>query len=194
MIILLIFWSFALDAQTELIRTIVLINGLPYMVDVTEEGDILEIYQNVPEYFSSTSGHENLVQQYSKDLKPQIASITFFEKQEEPVPSFSEENSQPIILGNNQYIGFSPERAILLAAAVDQIRLISESFQRGEIRNISITSYHIDTYRSRSLARNRASAIKGLLEAFGMPKSLITARNIDVTPDAKLDFLKVEFY
>ena len=191
--ILLLLTSGLLKGQDDLIRTIVLINGLPFMVDVTAEGDITEIYQNVPEYFSSRTDHNSLVQKYSNNPEPQVTSIVFFEKEEEPIPSFTEENKRPIEYGNNQYIGFSPDRALLLKNAVDQIRRIADGYRNNEIGAISVTSYHRASYRSRALARNRAKAIKDLLGAFGMPASLIQTRTTVITPGSKVDFVQVAF-
>ena len=192
MIFFLIF-STCLNAQEEPIRTIVLINGDAHMVDVAENGDLIAIYQKIERYFSLGESDRTIMARLSKTAEAEDANITFFEKEEEPVPSYTEENKKPIILGSSQYLGFSPQRALLLRKAVDQVRIISESYRAGDIQSIAITSYQENNYRSRSLARNRAKAIKDLLGAFGVPDSIISTRNIDVTPESKLDFVQVSF-
>lgn len=179
--------------QETPIRTIVLINGKPFMADLTEKGDLIEIFQKVDNYFTTRESHNAMVTRLSKIATPQASQIVFFEKEEEPVLSFSAENTRPITYGNSQYIGFSPGRALLLKAAVDQIRRISDSYRKGEIQSISVTSFQNPSFRSRSLARNRAKAIRDLLGSFGVPNSVVQTQNIKVTPDAKVDFVQVKF-
>ena len=182
-----------LTSQAESQKAIVLINGSPYLVDVTEKGNILTIYQEVQNFFTSSASPKSLLASASANAVKQSGGFVFFENEEEPVPSFSVENEQPITYGNDQYIGFSPERALLLKKAVDQIRRISEAVGDGTIRQIKITSFHKDTFRSRSLARNRASAIKDLLGAFGVSNAIIDVVQNKGEEGTKFDFVEVSF-
>jgi len=109
------------------------------------------------------------------------------------VPSFDEENKAPILTGQTQYLGFSPDKAILTATAVDQIRKISDQHQAGQIDDIFIVSYHLDSYRSRAIARNRARGIKELLGAFGTPRAQVDFEIRDASIGTKIDFVQVSF-
>ncbi len=182
-----------LNAQEDPVRTIVLINGNAHLVDVAVNGDLVAIYQRVEGLFTSGESTTSIIDRLSKDQPAPSGQIVFFEKEEEPIPSFSEENKQPIITGSSQYIGFSPERALLLNTAVDQIRKIADQFEVGVVQSITVISYHLDNYRSRSLARNRAKAIKDLLMAFGVNGLNISTLTSAVSPDSKLDFVQVKF-
>jgi len=144
-------------------------------------------------YFDTKESHQSIVTRLSKNAEPSGESIVLFEKQEEPQPSYTEENKAPILSGQSQYIGFSPDKAILTKAAVDQIRLIADQFQAGQIGQIQIVSYHVDSYRSRSLARNRGRGIKELLGAFGTSRSKVTFEVRDASVGTKIDFVQVLF-
>ena len=180
-------------AQDEPFKAIVLINGVAYLVDVTPKGDITTTYQKVENYFQSQESHASIMRRMLKDPQPQGEGIAFYDKEVEPVPSFTDENKRPIDVGNDQFIGFSPGRALLLKIAVDQIRKIGNSYRNKDISSISITSFYNDNYRSRSLARNRAKAINDLLIAFGVSQNQIFTNSILGGPDAKVDFVNIGF-
>jgi len=181
------------NGQEDSFKEVILINGTAYLAELTPKGDILQTYQKIDNYFSSTESHKNLVTRLSRNPEPSGISIILYESEQEPIPSFTAENKKPVTTENDQYIGFSPDRALLLKAAVDQIRRIAKSHRDGGIALTSITSYHIDDYRSRSLARNRAKAIKDLLHAFGVKKDVVSFSLDTVSPDTKVDFVRLSF-
>jgi len=185
--------SSILPAQSSQVRTVVLINGVPYMVDISPRGDILQRYQRVDDYFTAKESHESIVPRLSQEPTITGSSIVLYEKEEEPIPSFTEENKLPILSGASQYIGFSPDKAVLTKAAVDQIRTIADQHQEGQINNIQIVSYHVDSYRSRSIARNRARGIKELLGAFGTSRDKVGFEIRDASVGTKVDFVVVTF-
>jgi len=158
------------SAQSS-VRTVVLINGEPYLAEVSTNGDILQRYQKVDNYFSTKESHGSIVSRLSKQAQPTGEPIVLFEKEAEPVPSYTEENKAPILTGESQYIGFSPDKAILTKSAVD----------------------HVDSYRSRSLARNRARGIKELLGAFGTTRNKVNFEIRDASFGTKVDFVQVVF-
>jgi len=185
--------SVSVGAQNTSKKAVVLINGKAFLVDVTPKGNITTTYQRIDNYFSTSESHDLLVDRLSKTAEPTDSKIVFFEKENEPIPSFSEENKVNIDIGTQQYIGFSPERALLQKAGVDQIRKVAKSYRSRRISNINITSYHADNYRSRSLARNRVQAIKDLLHAFGVALSSISTQTLLGNADTKVDFVNISF-
>ncbi len=192
-IICILLLGFTAGAQKASKKAVVLINGTPYLADVTPDGNITTTYQRINSYFASSESTANMVSRLSKIAEPTDSQIVFFEKEEEPVPSYTKENKVAILTGAEQYIGFSPDRALLQKAGVDQIRKISESYRAKAISSINVTSYHIGNYRSKSLARNRGNAVKDLLNAFGVSSSSISTQTQQGTSDTKVNFIHVTF-
>ncbi len=192
-IILLLGLCINISAQDQPIRTVVLIDGVPFLTDISTNGDILQKYQRIDDYFSTRESHNSLVSRLSERPEPAGESIVLFDKEVEPQPSFTEENKAPILTGENQYLGFSPDKAILTKNAVDQIRQIADQYQNGQINDIFVVSYHLDTYRTRAIARNRAKGIKELLSSFGMPRGKIDFEIRDASVGTKIDFVQVSF-
>jgi len=182
------------DNDNDPQKAIVLINGVAYLVDVTPKGSIIATYQKIDNYFNTSESHNSLLTRLSKgSISEDSKSIVFYEKEAEPVKSFASENNAPILTGNSHYIGFSPSRAILKKTAVDQIRKIAKSYEHGNLTNILIQSYHQDSYKSRSLARNRANAISDLLKAFGVPQHVVTKETPYGGPNTKADYVGINF-
>ena len=192
-IICIFLFVFTASAQKASKKAVVLINGTPYLVDVTPKGNITNTYQRINDYFSTSESDANMISRLSKIAEPTDIKIAFFEKEEEPVPSFTAENKVPINISAEQYIGYSPGRALLQKEGVDQIRKIAKAYRAKTISSIRITSYYLDTYRSRSLAQNRAEAIEDLLSAFGVTKSKISIQTLQGGSDTKIDFVHVTF-
>lgn len=180
-------------SQSSTVRTVVLIDGIPYLADISTSGDILQQYQRIDDYFTTRESHNSIVSKLSERPEPTGESIVLFEKEKDPQPSFTQENKAPILTGESQYLGFSPDKAILTKSAVDQIRKIADQHPDGQIDNIFIVSYHIDSYRSRAIARNRARGIQELLVAFGAPRSQIDYEIRDASVGTKVDFVQVSF-
>lgn len=183
----------SVHAQEAPIKAVVLINGAAHLVDVSRDGNISNVYQRIDNYFTTKEGHASIVKRLSKDAQPDGSQIAFFNKEEEPLPSFTEENKLPVKIDGQQYIGFSPGRALLQKAGVDQIRKIAKGYRNGGISAIRIDSYYEDNYRSKSLARNRAQAIKDLLQAFGMPEVNIATSTAQGSIEVKVDFVQLSF-
>lgn len=192
-ILFFLIYSFSANGQEELQKAIVLINGTAHLVDVSRNGDIVEIYQSIENYFTTQESHKSILTRLSKDPNASGKEIVLFEQEREPVPTFKNENTKPVEVGNDQYIEFSPGRALLRKLGVDQVRRITKNYQSGSIRKIDIVSYHDGTFRSKALARNRASAIQDLMIAFGVSKSDIGKSNTQGSKDTKLDYLRVSF-
>ncbi len=195
LLILLVFGVSATNAwsQSSTVRSVVLIDGIPFLADISSSGDILQKFQRIDDYFSTQESHNSIVSRLSESPQPAGESIVLFEKQKEPVPTFTEENKAPILTGENQYLGFSPDKAILTKSAVDQIRKIADQHQEGQINDIFIISYHLDSYRSRAIARNRARGVKELLGAFGTPRGQVDFEIRDASIGTKIDFVQVSF-
>lgn len=163
----------AYSIQAGPLKAIVLINGEAYLVDVDKEGNILATYQHIRNYFSTNESHESILARLSKEASGDSRSIVFYEKQEEYKAPFAEENKAPVEAGNAQYIGFSPGQALLNKSAVDQIRRIAKAHSEGKLESISMVSFYEPSFRSRSIARNRADGIRDLLKAFGFDSNFI---------------------
>jgi Outer membrane protein and related peptidoglycan-associated (lipo)proteins len=176
------------------IRTIVLINGRPTLVDVTPKGNITAIFQGVTDYFTSSASHETLVAKASSIKEPSRGSLLAYEAETDPTPTYESDNSRSVLVGATQYIGFSPRRALLLDNAVIQIRNIAKSYKENDIGSIVMLSFHQGEYRSRALARNRAKAIKDLLGAYGMPAHLIKAEQARADGQTKTEYVQMTFY
>ena len=192
-VLLLAFLSICGRAQDDVMKAIVLINGDAFLVDVLENGDITTIYQEVKNYFKSGESHESMMRRLVPGARSKEGNLVFYEKEAEPVPSFTKENKRKIVTGNQQYIGFSPNKALLLKPAVDQIRKIAEAYTSSSIQVIDISSYHDNSYRTKALARNRAKAIKDLLVAFGVKPSAIGTSEFAGGKDTKIDFVQLQF-
>lgn len=184
---------FLANSQQETKKAIVLINGDAHLVDVSPKGDIVKTYQKIDNYFSLKESPSQLIARFANVPAIENSSITFFESEDEPTPTFTVENKAPVVIGNDQYLGFSPGRAVLQKKAVDQIRKISKAYRNGDIQTIHATAYYSDNYRSRSLSRNRAKAIKDLLIAFGLPANMIQTKTVLGTSDVKIDYVNISF-
>ncbi len=158
-------------------RTIVLINGTAHIVDLSTNGSILAQYQSIPDYFNSTKTNEQIIAEYETKGLNNLGQIELYtDYNQGKMPELSSFKKSEIVLDENkQYIAFSRGRAILNQKAVDQIRLISDAYQRNEIREIIINSYHDDSVRQRILAKNRSKAISDLLNTFG-----VQSKNIQI--------------
>ncbi len=175
-------------------KAIVLINGEAYLVDVTPKGLITATYQKISNYFTTSESHQNMLVRLSGgQLNETGDKIVFYEKESEPLPSFQSENQQSLTAEAQRFIGFSPGKAVLNKGAVDYIREIAQGYKNGQITLVKINALYINSYRSRSLARNRAHAIRGLLGAFGVPMNIIISDTLLAGAESKLDFVQISF-
>lgn len=181
------------SSQSESRKSIALINGVAHLVDVAPNGDLLEIFQSIDDYFTSPESHQQILKKLVSNAVPQGKSIVLFEEEKEFEPSFTKENKEPVKVGNEQYVAFSPDKAILQKPAVDQIRKIAQNYRTGGVNTIIINSFAKDSYRSRSLSRNRAKAIHDLLVAFGVSRRIISSKSVTGSNGTKIDFVQISF-
>lgn len=193
LLIFLILNCTQINSQSESSKSIALINGVAHLVEVAPNGDLLEIYQSIDDYFTSPESHQEILRKLSPGAVSQGKSIILFEDEQEFIPSFTKENKEPVKVGNEQYVAFSPDKAILQKPAVDQIRKIARNFKAGGVKNITINSFAKDSYRSRALSRNRAKAIQDLLVAFGVSNKIINSNSVPGGIGTKIDFVQILF-
>ncbi len=180
-----------LSGQNDVKRSIILVNGVAHIADLTTNGSIVAQYQAIPNYFDNqlsdeqiianaeTQGLENggSLELYADNLDTDVPDITSFRRIDA-----DKANSK-------QYIAFSRDRALLNRQAVDQIRTISDAYTAGQITQVTINSYHKDDIKSRTLAENRSKAIMDLLSTFGVDKSAIQVNLPYGTEDENLYFV-----
>ncbi len=162
--VLALVFTISMIWSQEPFKAIVLINGDPFIVDLAGNGSILVRYQRVPDYFSSTTSDLAIIDQYSRQGLIAEQGLDFYREQIDSPSAATTE-----VMTGEQYIEFSQNRAVLNREAVDQVRAISDAFQEGRFRTVTIVSYHHDTLGSRTLAQNRSKAIADLLNTFGVP-------------------------
>lgn len=185
----------SVEAQ-KVIRSIILINGEPYIADLTSNGSVLDRYQKVPEYFTSQLNDEQIIAMAEKKGLISEGTIELYAESldSEDIPSLSEFRPDiESITASKQYIAFTRNRAILNQKAVDQIRAISDAYQAGNLSSVIINAYHMDTESSRILARNRGNAITDLLITFGMPQSNIEINMPYGNQDDQLYYVYLSF-
>ena len=152
-------------------RSIILINGEPFIADISVNGSIVAKYQNVPDYFTNNLDDQQIIARAEKKGLLAGGSIELYADnlEDDKIPdinSFKKLSADPA--DKKQYIAFSRGRAILNRVSVDQIRAISDAYTAKKISSITINAYHKDTEESRILASNRGNAISRLLNTFGV--------------------------
>jgi hypothetical protein len=165
-----LFTFFDLIGQNN-IRSIVLINGEPFIADLSVNGSIVAKYQNVPDYFTNGLDDQQIIALAEKKGLISGGSLELYTDNldDDKIPDISTfKNISTEPSNNKQYIAFSRGRAILNRVSVDQIRAISDAYTENKISSITINAYHKDTEESRILAANRGNAISRLLSTFGV--------------------------
>ena len=153
----LILSLFAFSASANIIadddynRTIILIDGDPYLVDLDDEGDLVDAIVPVPEYFVSEASHAVLVDRRSEDYASELANI------------------------KSRLLIFSEDSALIDQVAVDHVRDLARLYSKGYINEINIGAAHADTDQDEALAAHRISAVYHLLRDFGVQEEDITA-------------------
>ena len=133
-------------------KTIILINGAPFLVDINEEGRIIQNYLLVQDYFVSNESHENLVEKAEEEYEDEIA-----------------------MLNNSRLIIFDETSALLNEAAIDNIRDLANLYNRGTLQNINITAGHVENEDDGITVDDRINAISQMLEDFGVKEGDISA-------------------
>ena len=150
-------------------KTIILINGSAFLVDMNVEGKIVTNYLMIEDYFTSNDTHETLIEKASK-----IYDLEFG------------------ILERSKLIIFAEGSSLLDDSAVDNIRRLSTLFVKSPSQNINITFGQSENKESNILSENRVSAIRQLLKDFGVKEG-------DMSTDVKIyrselpnQFVKIE--
>lgn len=180
----------------KLVRSIILINGEPYIADLTVNGSVVDRYQKVPDYFNSNLKDEQIIAIAEKKGLISEGNIELYADKldNDDIPSLNSfRPSFDDISDNKQYIAFSRNRAILNQQAVDQIRNISDAYQSGKVSKVTVNAYHFDTEASRILARNRGNAITDLLVTFGLPETNIEVNMPYGKEDDQLYYVYLSF-
>ena len=159
--------------------TIILINGEPYLVELSEDAHIVSVIQPVPYYFSSELTHEEIV----ADLKNQLKL--------KKLGAFA--NTDVNVLDNAEFVEFMPDRALLDKIAVDRIRRIAEDFANGSISHIQLSILYQNTSSSQLLTDNRITSVKDMLVDFGVDGNAISiAKDLKAELSAN-PYVKIEY-
>ncbi len=152
-----------------LIKTIILINGTPFLVDLDEEGDVVRNYVMVADYFDSLESHESIVSRMSTEYEAEMAHL---------------QHSRLII--------FPEDLALLNDTAVDNIRDVARLYSKGFLQNINITASHDDDNSDEALANYRVDAVYQLLTDFGVEEGDISADMKIYKSDVPNQFVKID--
>lgn len=174
--IVLLFAYAASSYAQGTVRSIILVNGEPFIADLTVNGSVVAKYQKVPDYFTNGLDDKAIIANAERQGLKSEGSIELYADNldDAPIPALSEFRSiSDDNIDSKQYVAFSRGRAILNRQSVDQIRAISDAYQTGQISEVVINAYHNDTEQSRILAKNRGKAISDLMTTFGMSPTSI---------------------
>jgi len=146
--------AFSIDSHIgdNLKKTIILINGAPFLVEVNEEGKVVYNYLPVHDYFVSNESHDNLVEKAEEKYEEELA-----------------------LLSNSRLIIFDETSSLLNESAVDNIRELAKLYNRGVLQNINITAGHVEKENDEITADDRINAISQLLSDFGVKEGDISA-------------------
>lgn len=167
--------------------TIILINGTPHLVNLDDEGHILEIIQTVPYYFESDLTHEEimdgLLKQKNQDQK------SFYASNEDRFIAPEEVD----ILETAEFIRFISGKALLDRVAVNRIRQISNDYANGGVSNINLNIIYENTTISELLTDNRLASVRDLLIAFGVNEYDISTQkdlreNLNSNPFVRINY------
>ena len=145
------FNAFANPAN-DLNRTIILIDGIPFLVDLDVEGGVIEHLAAVPNYFKSPESHEMMVVRISGEYESALVS---------------EMKARLII--------FEEDDSILNRHAIDHIRDIATLHAKGFVNEINITAGHAEDSSDEEVTAHRINAIHQLLNDFGVEDENIQA-------------------
>lgn len=146
--------AFSLEANTNdiLKKTIILINGAPFLVDIDENGKVINNYLLVQDYFISDDSHADLVVKAEEEYEEEVA-----------------------ILNNTRLIIFNESSSLLNEIAVDNIRELATLYNNGVLQNINITAGHVEKENDDATVEDRIGAISQLLHDFGVKEGDISA-------------------
>jgi hypothetical protein len=154
----------------NLFRTIILINGTPFLVELNGEGKVLQRFTMVPDYFETPETHDYIVSRVSETYDDELA-----------------------LLANSRLIIFQEEKALLDETAVNHIREFARLYSNGRVLNINITAGHQDDFQDEALAAHRIEAVFQLLKDFGVEEGDISADMKIYKSDLPNQFVKIDF-
>ena len=178
-------------------RGIVLIDGIAFVVEMSDKGAILARFKKIDDYFETSLSDEEIVASIDPNVVIDRTVIDFYlddasdeDGSADPIPPALPEMDVESE-SSSQYVSFALNRAVLNTQAVHQIRKISQTYLVGQIDKIEILSFHKGDRTTRLLAQNRSKAISDLLQTFGVNKNAILI-NVDRAPsDANLAFVNI---
>ena len=109
--------SISLYGLDKVFTTVILIDGNPELVDLSQNGDIIKKYKAVPFYFTSNRSHDDFVAVSLADYKAEeelLASIKMIKY--DPLNLQLDENAVDKIRVIASYCGENPEMGVLLTA------------------------------------------------------------------------------
>ena len=151
------------------LTTIILINGIPFLVELDREGDVVFNYTEVSDYFDSSEPHESMVSRLSHKYDSEFA-----------------------FLQNSRLIIFQENLSMLNSTAIDNIRDVARLYNQGFLQNINITASHEESRNDETLASYRVDAISQLLIDFGVRKGDISADMKIYKSDIPNQFVKID--
>lgn len=148
-------------------RTIILINGAPFVVNLDQKGDLVETIAWVPEYFASSESHNDIVSRIADDYEVEKNNI------------------------KSRLLIFEEDKAILDYMAVEHIRDMSRLYSKGYIQSINISAAHTNDFEDEALAANRINVIYQMLKDFGVDDNGITADMKHYKSDLPNQFIRL---
>ena len=150
--IVLFFGSYLWAAPIEGInRTIILIDGTPYLVDMDEQGQEIDKIVPIPSYFISSDSHDLIVDRESREYEEELPNI------------------------KSRLLVFTEDVALLDNVMVDHIRDLARLYAKGYIESVHISAAHQTSYGDEALAAHRINVIYQMLRDFGVKNNDITA-------------------
>ncbi|MEE9373300.1 MAG: hypothetical protein V3V00_09630 [Saprospiraceae bacterium] len=164
-------YSLSLDIHTgdELKKTIILINGAPFLVDIDHNGKVVNNYLLVHNYFTSNDSHENLVVKAESEYEEEVAFL----------------NSSRLII-------FNETSTLLNEVAVNNIRDLANLYNRGVLQNVNITAGQVSKDIDEPNTESRINAITQLLRDFGVKEGDISADIKLYRSDLPNQFVKID--
>ena len=178
-------------------KAIVLIDGIAFVVEVSQKGAILARYKVLEDYFESNLSDADIIATVDPNIVIDRNVIDFYLDEETDVDGSADPKppiatrSQSEEFTTNQYVSFALNRAVLNTQAVIQIRKISQSYVSGQIKDIEILSFHTGDRTTSLLAQNRTKAISDLLQTFGVRERDISIKIEIAQAEANLAFVNI---
>ena len=151
-------------------KTIILINGSPFLVELDKDGKVIQNYLIVADYFESDHTHTELIKLAEEKYAVEEAAN----------------------LNRSRMVIFHDESTILNDVAIDNIRHISQSYHIGDLQNINITAGYLENMEDEITTADRIKAISNLLMDFGVEEGDISANMKIFKSDIPNQFVKIE--